>query len=260
MKRTIIRTTVFILLLAGCFGGTLLRSQNVSDLIISEVLALPDSTSIVDGYGNRNGWIELYNTSTGTVNMGGCYLTDDRNDLQKSLIPKNDLRTKLGPRQVTLFYTSGNAHQGTFYAGFKLRPGSTVYLVSNDGRTIVDSLQIPANLPAGKSVSKVPVDRKALRWEVDPGVEFPSPMVLNGSVGAETNAQRMAKNDPHGFILTIVSVTVVFSALAILWFLFWILFERPAKRKKKAEEAGKNAPAKLSDLPKGEKGQEIAIG
>ena len=39
-----------------------LRAQNVIDLIISEALAQPDSTGIVDGYGRRGGWIELFNT------------------------------------------------------------------------------------------------------------------------------------------------------------------------------------------------------
>ena len=74
----------------------LLGAQNVSDLIIAEIMAQPDSTGLLDDYGRRSGWIELYNTSTGTVSYGGCFLTDDRNNLKKSLIPPTDLRTKLG--------------------------------------------------------------------------------------------------------------------------------------------------------------------
>ena len=96
----------------------LLGAQNVSDLIIAEILAQPDSTGLLDDYGRRSGWIELYNTSTGTVSYGGCFLTDDRNNLKKSLIPPTDLRTKLGPRQSVVFFASGNGHDGTFYAGF----------------------------------------------------------------------------------------------------------------------------------------------
>ena len=82
-------TSVLVLLVSALA----LRAQNVSDLIISEALAQPDSTGILDDYGRRGGWVELYNKSTGTVNFGGCYLTDDRSDLRKSLIPKSDLRT-----------------------------------------------------------------------------------------------------------------------------------------------------------------------
>jgi len=44
----------------------------------------------------------------------------------------------------------------------------------------------------------------------------------------------MAEKDPYGGILSLVAVTVVFSALAILWFLFWLFFDRPAKKAAKA--------------------------
>lgn len=208
-----------------------LGAQNVSDLIISEALSSPDSTGILDGYGRRNGWIELFNKSTGTVSYGGCFLTDDRMNLKKSLIPKSDQRTKLGPRQSVVFYCSGNGADGTFYAGFKLEPGKTVYLVSNDGRTVIDSLAIPASLPAGRSIQKQAFDLRQQVFEPQADPAIPSPGILNGDQDSTTKAQIMAENDPHGLTLTVVSVAVVFSALAILWFLFWLLFDRRAKKK-----------------------------
>ena len=212
-------------------GALALSAQNVSDLIISEALAQPDSTGILDDYGRRVGWVELYNKSTGTVSYGGCYLTDDPANLRKSLIPKGDLRTKLGARQVVRFFCSGNGADGTFYAGFTLAPGKTVYLVSNDGRTIIDSLQIPANLPAGKSVMKLAQDIRQQEFEVVPEPAVPSPGILNGDQNAASRGELMKERDPHGWILSITSVSVVFSALALLWFLFWLLFDRPAKKK-----------------------------
>ena len=218
-----------------------LSAQNVSDLVISEALAQPDSTGILDGYGRRLGWVELYNTSTGTVNFGGCFLTDDRANLRKSLIPKTDQRTKLGPRQVVLFHLSGNGADGTFYAGFTLTPGKTVYLVSNDGRTVIDSLQIPAGLPAGKSVQKMAIDLRQQIFEVLPEARVPSPGILNGQGDQASKAESMKERDPHGWILTVVSVGVVFCALALLWFLFWLLFDRPAR---KAARPKKTKPVK----------------
>ena len=222
-------TSVLVLLVSALA----LKAQNVSDLIISEVLAQPDSTGILDDYGRRSGWVELYNKSTGTVNFGGCYLTDDRSALRKSPIPKSDLRTKLGPRQTVLLYCSGNGHDGTFYAGFTLAPGKTVYLVSNDGRTIIDSLQIPAGLPVGKSVIKLAEDIRQQNFETVHEPATPSPAIVNGDQNAATKGERMKERDPHGWILTVVSVSVVFCALAILWFLFWLLFDRSAKKKAK---------------------------
>lgn len=208
-------------------------AQNVSDLIIAEVLAEPDSTGIVDDYGRRSGWIEIYNTSMGTVKYGGCYLTDEFSQPRKSPIPKSDLATQLGPRQSRVFYASGRTHDGSFYTDFTLAPGKTVYLVSNDGRTVIDSLAIPADLPAGQSVAKVAVDAKGLVFErVWPCA--PTPGAYNGDPTLASRSDQMAERDPHGWILTIVSVSVVFSALAILWFFFWLLFDKQARKAAKS--------------------------
>ena len=254
-----------LLILALLASFTSLRAQNVIDLIIAEALAVPDSTGIVDDYGRREGWIEIFNTSQGTVNFAGCFLTDDRNDLKKSIIPKGDLRTKLGPRQTTLVHASGNGDDGTFYANFTVRPGSTVYLVSNDGRTIIDSLVIPATLPVGMSMAKRPTDLRQKVFEPLSEPVVPSPGIPNMDMNAASKAQAMAEKDPHGGILSLVAVTVVFSALAILWFLFWLFFDRPAKKaaeaknqppKPKKEKKGKKAG--LAEVPAGAPTDEIA--
>lgn len=231
----------------------LLGAQNVSDLIIAEILAQPDSTGLQDDYGRRSGWIELYNTSTGTVSYGGCFLTDDRNNLKKSLIPPTDLRTKLGPRQSVVFFASGNGHDGTFYAGFTLRPGSTVYLVSNDGRTIVDSLAIPAQLAAGKSVVKKAIDLREKVFEAQADAASPTPGAPNKDPNSESKAQKMSRLDPHGFILAITSISVVFCALAILWGLFNSLF---SPKKPKAPKDSK--ASKVKKAPAGSLSPEVA--
>lgn len=229
-------TTVLVLAAAVS-----LHAQNVSDLIISEAVAEPDSTGILDEYGRRSGWIELYNKSTGTVNFGGCYLTDDRNNLKKSLIPKSNLSTKLGPRQVVLIWCSGRGADGTFYADFTLAPGKTVYLVSNDGRTIIDSLAIPATLPRGLAASKLAHDIRQQEFEFVDNPEVPSPRMVNGDHGSATKGEAMKERDPHGWILTVVSVSVVFSALALLWFLFWLLFDRPAKKQMAGQDTKRHS-------------------
>ena len=255
-----------LLILALAVSFTSLRAQNVIDLIIAEALAVPDSTGIVDDYGRQGGWIEIFNTSQGTVNIAGCFLTDDRSELKKSIIPKGDLRTKIGPRQTTLFYASGNGADGTFYTNFKVRPGSTVYLVSNDGRTVIDSLAIPANIPVGKSMRKEAHDLRQREFEPVPTPTVPSPGIFNGDLNAASKAESMKEKDPHGGILSLVAVTVVFSALAILWFLFWLFFDRPAKKaaaaknqppKPKKEKKAKKAAA-LADVPAGAPTDEIA--
>lgn len=231
-SKTIISVTVAL------FLGVSLAAQNLSDLLIGEVL-VENTSGLVDDYGQRNGWIELFNTSSGTVKFGGCYLTDDKSDLKKYHIPTSDMDAKVGPRQSVIFYASGNASQGTFYTNFKLRKGSTVYLVSNDGRTIIDQVDIPADLPADQSIVRIPVGVKAMSFQtkVNPS---PSPGSYNGDVDAKTKSQVMKEQDPHGLVLTLIAVMVVFIALLILAFIFgWI-----GNASKRALEGGPKASKK----------------
>lgn len=219
------------------FTGLALGAQNLTDLRIGEVL-VENTNGLTDGYGQRTGWIEIFNSSYGSVKFAGCYLSDDKDDLRKYHIPASDATTTLGPRQSVVFYASGNSSQGTYYTNFTLRNGSTVYLVSNDGRTVIDTIDIPADLPANCSVVKVPTGVKMMDFETGISTR-PTRGSYNGDVDAMTNNQIMKEKDPHGWVLTLISVSTVFIALTILAFIFgWI---GNANRKAAAPKAAKHS-------------------
>ena len=253
MKR-ILYCTILALL-----AGFSLGAQNVSDMIISEVL-VGNEDSVLDDFGRHTDWIEVFNTSMGTVNIAGCFFTDDLSDLTKSSVIKGDNRTKIGPQQSAVFYASGNSHEGTFYLNFKLRKGSTLYLVSNDGRTIVDSIEIPADYPAGKSISKFHTDPEDIRtpW-TDVKASAPTPMSMNGATNQKSKAQALKETDPYGFTLSLTAVSVVFSALIILFIIYNISGKafsgvykqrREERRKRKAAKAAAlAAPAAAGMTP-----------
>lgn len=247
MKRLI---TVSLLLLAAVS----LRAQNVIDLIISEVM-VDNCTSVTDDFGEHSAWIEIFNTSQGTVNFAGCYFSDDLNDLTKSPVTKGDNRTKVGPRQVALFFADGDSSKGTFYLNFELKKGSTLYLISNDGHTVIDSIDIPEEIPEGQSISKFAHDNKGIVFD-DIRPAAPSPMSVNGTHNQKSKAESMKVNDPHGFTLTIVSVSVVFIALIILFIIYnfsgkcfsgQIKFKNPFKCSKKAGKSAVKAQAGGND-------------
>ena len=206
-----------LIVLCALAASTALSAQNVNEMLINEVL-VKNETSLVDGFGNRNGWIELLNSSYGTVDIGGCYLSNDTRNMKKYLIPSGDINTKIAPRQVVVFYASGNGDQGTFYTNFKIEPGDTLYLVSNDGRTVIDQVVIPAALGTDQSYGRVHIE-----GTID-DTEFtkmsPSPNSQNGDLEAETKSQIMARTDPYGWIISLTSMSVVFSALIILFLIF----------------------------------------
>ena len=241
-----IRSTALSIVLAFAAIGA--QAQNLADLRVSEVLA-ENTCGLTDGFGQRGGWIEIFNSSYGTVKFAGCYLSDDEADLTKYHIPSTDASTTLGPRQSVIFYASGNSSQGTYHTNFTLSRGTTIYLVNNDGHTVIDTMEIPSDLPADHSVAKIPTGVKMMDFETTV-TDKPTPGSYNGDVDAMTNNQKMKEKDPHGWVLTLISVTVVFAALTILAFIFgWI---GNANKKKALKAAGKlpaNAESSMNMSP-----------
>ena len=233
--------------------GVSLSAQNASDLVLAEVLVENDS-SIVDDYGRRTGWIELFNNSQGTVNYAGCFLSDGK---VRYMIPKGDARTKLGPRQSVVFFCSGNSEDGTFYTNFTLQTGTTLMLISNNGKTIIDTLSIPESLPVGFSVRKTAQDKKGMVWKTEAEPAVPTPGVINKNGNEKTGAERMAERDPHGWILTLTSISVVFSALIILWIIFGISGRAFQRRAAKAAQPV-SEPIKPTAIPDEAKESETA--
>lgn len=226
------KASIILILSLFCIG---LRAQNISDLIISEAMCGTE-TSVRDEYGRNSDWIELYNTSQGTVNFAGCFLSDDPDNLCKCQIPKGYASTKVGPRQVVLLYASGNSASGVLHLNFTLQGGSTIYLVSNDGRTVIDSITLPEDLAEGQSISKFAHDSKEMVFD-DIHAAAPSPGIINGKHSQKTRAQVIKETDPHGWTLSIVSVSVVFCALLILFLIYNLsgnIFSGKFKRKARA--------------------------
>ncbi len=142
---------LFALLIS--FGA---KAQRATSMRINEVLVINED-NFVDDYGKRHGWIELFNTSAGTVNIAGCYLTDDKNNPMKYPIPKGDVLTQIQPRQHTLFWADGQPDRGTFHVNFVLDPSKENYiaLYDADGKTLIDEVTIPAGQMADISYGRV---------------------------------------------------------------------------------------------------------
>ena len=63
-----------------------------------------------------------------------------------------------------------------------------------------------------------------------------------------SGAARLAEQDPHGWILTVTAIAVVFGVLLLLWLIFALL-GMLFTRKKKADPAGDDNAAGPSGLP-----------
>jgi hypothetical protein len=70
MKHKIIVGFLFVCTLSG------VQAQRTTFLKINEVLVINED-NFLDDYGKKFPWIEIYNASPGTVDIAGCFLTND---------------------------------------------------------------------------------------------------------------------------------------------------------------------------------------
>ncbi len=182
----------------------------------------------MDNYGIRNPWIEVFNTAYNNVNMGGLYLTNDPENLTKYTIPKGDPRFNIPPRNYMLFWADNNPSHGVFHLNFDLSETNFIALIDADGRTIIDSLSFPPQKP---DVSYGRVYDGDEQWVY---LEMVTPKSNNFTGYIMPQAEYFGSIDPRGFGLALVSMTVVFSALILLYLVFKTTargFSREWKRK-----------------------------
>lgn len=255
MKR--IKSLVILSLLLISFGAS---AQSQSSMRINEVL-VTNTEDMQDDFGQQSAWIELSNTSYGTVDLAGCYLTDNPADLKKYRIPKGDLATKVKPRQFVVFWADGKPERGTFHTNLQLVPGGEVILVGGDGKTVLDKITIPATLGENQSYGRTDNGRNdrgryTESWMV---LNTTSPGVSNMNLNATTKSQRMGEIDPHGWIMAVTAMSVVFIALIILYFIIKNLIRllnREKKPKSEKKEKIEVKPEKKHIAAKAPKGKE----
>jgi hypothetical protein len=199
------------------FTAAVCTRAQVSKLRINEIM-VNNQADYVDHYGQHSPWIEIYNNSGASTNIGGCFLSDDPDNLRKYPITKGDKNTLIGPRQFVIFWADNNATRGTFHVNFRLDPEkeNTVYLADASGKQI-DALTVPAR------ESALP-DRSYGRL-IDGGEklgvpEKPTPNINNMFADRSAANIKFRENDPTGLGMGMTAVGVVFTALLLLYICF----------------------------------------
>ena len=274
-----------ILFLLAVVCSISVNAQSHKGLRINEVMVQNDS-NLVDEYGNRTAWIELYNSTRRTMNISSIYLTTqkvedgelpDRN--QMYLVPRGDERTKVKHLQAIVFYADGQPQKGTFHACITLTPGKENYIAVYDADCItkLDEVIVPADLPAGYSFARNTKVEDFCKlngnsfiagdWSVrngESGSEI-TPGENNYVIGKNDKIEQFEKNDSHGVILTIMAMAIVFSALIVLstcFFIFGTISKRMSDKKKKSknrQQEQEQAPAEIDGDAEGEVVAAIAM-
>lgn len=111
------------------------RQMLASDLVISEIMASND-TGLEDEDYERPDWIEVLNNGDEAVDLGGWFLTDNADDLDKWEFPDTSLNRN---ERIVVFASAKNrrAADSELHTNFRLdSTGEYLALVKPDGLTI----------------------------------------------------------------------------------------------------------------------------
>lgn len=216
------RIGIFITLVAVvCLG---LNAQRATSLKINEVL-VTNEQNYQDDYGLHNAWIEIFNTSFASVNIEGCYLTNDKDNPTKYPIPKGDVLTLIKPRQHILFWADGMPNRGTFHVSFTLDPSKENYiaLYDSNGKTLIDEITVPAGMLADQSYARE--EDGSANWAIKGGGEhsYVTPSTNNMTLDKNEKIENFKKHDADGFGMAIIAMSVVFIGLILLYVSFKIV-------------------------------------
>lgn len=210
--------TLFLIILVGCN-----INPERAEIVINEVV-VENTDGYTNEFGERHGWIEIYNNTTRTIELSSIYITNDPSNPKKYAVPRGDNQTAVKPNQQVVFWADNKPTNGTFHLNFKLNPNEENYigLFEADGETVIDELIIPAgmlpNQSYGYEEDGTQYDRNGNHLAmVLPNV---TPNSKNLVEGENEKIVAMKKNDPWGGLMTLTSMFVVFSGLFLLYIAF----------------------------------------
>lgn len=227
-------------------------AQSTRDLRFNEML-INNTDNYVDEYGRHVPWIEIFNTAYNTVNLSGCFLTDDTTGFaqvsEKGIpdhwyhIPKTDAKTAMGQRTYIVFYMDAQPLYGTFHVNFDPRTSKTNYvaLISSDGKDLIDLMVYPkeklmdsANTQSFGLLHDGKDEECQMLEHFTPGSSNETQVVIS-------KQEKLKRDDPYGIGLALISISVVFVALLMIFFMLKLFGY--ASLKLAARNVAKTAPA-----------------
>lgn len=216
-----------ILLAVVLFAGSAF-GQSVRDLRFNEIL-IKNTDNFDDEYGRHVPWVEIFNTAYNNVNMAGCYLTDDTTGFTAAgkkggeipehwyRIPKTDVHTNMPQRSYLVFYLDAEPLYGTFHANFDPRTSKTDYLalISADGKDLIDIMHYPKEALMDSTLS-YGLENDGITGNAHFLDQF-TPGSSNEVKATVSKQERLKRDDPYGIGLAIISMSVVFTALILIF-------------------------------------------
>ena len=254
----------YILIVAALFAVTASFGQSVHDLRLNEMM-IKNEDNYADEYGRHVPWVEIFNTAYNTVNITGCYLTDDTTGLAAAgkkggEIPTHwyriptDQKMYMPQRSFLIFYLDDSPLYGPYHTNFNPAESKTQYiaLISADAKELLDLVVYPIELRDtcrsfgyvmdGTRDSKFFKQGKRQAGELAFLDDF-TPASSNETGAKISKQEKLKRDDPYGIGMAIISMAVVFSALIMIYIMLKIFnyVSRRSTRKSKAQEEAAQA-------------------
>lgn len=218
-------------------------AQMDKSIKLNEVMTR-NATNLQDEYGNRGPWVEIANVSHSTYNIRGMYITTDRAVLDEdmsvperikrmSIIPNGEPRTNLSGQQHLVLYLNSNPAKGALHLTVNVDSVKPVWIALYNGNAtqLLDSITIPV-MKADQSYARVA--RDVNNWEIKP-YDAVTPGISNHIQVSESKIDKLKREDPYGFGITVLAMGIVFACLLSLFIFFYFfgLFMRHRTAAKK---------------------------
>ncbi len=111
-----------------------------AEIVINEIVNSGDKKMLDEDLEEQD-WIELYNTTTQTIDLTDSYITDSEDNLTKWKFPS----VSIGPGEFLILYASGKDKRdpsGNLHTSFKISSDEPVILVERNGIDIIDQITL----------------------------------------------------------------------------------------------------------------------
>lgn len=173
--------------------------ETKAQLLINEFVASNSSGGYYDAVNdNYPDWIEIFNNSDSEIDLGGYYLTDDLDDLNKWKIAEG---TNIAARGFLLFLADDLDTAN--HANFKLNAEGESIGLSNGEKILLDSV---VYMPQRTNISMGRTENNLAAWAYFPE---PTPNARNSTTAYTGKALAPVLSEPAGFYEQAVIVEMV---------------------------------------------------
>ena len=151
---------VYLIILLLNYSCKKIKEQEIKDIVINELMPV-NSTVVADQNGEYDDWIELYNISSGSIDISGYYLTDKKSKISKWQIPQG---TSIPGNGYLIIWADKDTTQVGLHANFKLSSLGEDLLFSKPDQTLIDEVTYPGQT-LELSYSRNPNGTGPFKWQ-----------------------------------------------------------------------------------------------